>query len=133
MTVYDPGRWLAASDEMLRGAGALGPVAVAGSWWPKACACLIRLALENGIDAYWQRAAPPVARYGSRRTKLLMLRNRVDRTVVRRASFAWATLSRATHHHCYELSPTSAELRRLHAEVTALVAHLDGQAGRGVK
>ena len=53
-----------------------------------------------------------------------MMRRHKNRDIVRRASYAWATLSRATHHHCYELAPTAAELRRLHAEVTTILSDL---------
>ena len=109
---------------MLRGIGYLGSTAVAAGWWPKACACLIRLALEAGIDTFWDQASPPVAVCGSRRAKLLMLRRYKNRDLARRASFTWASLSNATHHHCYELAPTAAELRRLHAEVTSILADL---------
>ncbi|HZO66581.1 MAG TPA: hypothetical protein VFB74_16395 [Kribbellaceae bacterium] len=124
MTGTDPQRYLAAADDMLRGAGVLGAVAVTDGWWPKACACLIRLALEGGIDAFWLRASSPVARCGSRRTKLLMLRKRIDLDVVHRVSFAWAALSRLTHHHCYDASPTLGELRHLYDEAKAALEHL---------
>jgi hypothetical protein len=131
MTAVDPQRCLAAAGEMLRGAGVLGTAAVTGGWWPKACACLIRLALEGGLDAYWQQANPAVAGCRRGRTKLLMLRGRSGPglAVASRVSFAWATLSRATHHHCYEAAPTAAELRRLHAEVTDLLDALHPAAG----
>lgn len=95
-----------------------------GAWWPRACACLIRIALERGIDQYWQNTSLAVAACASRRAKLLMLRRRRTPELVRRAAYAWAALSRAAHHHCYELAPTAAELRHLHAEVTALLAEL---------
>jgi hypothetical protein len=112
-----PDRCLAAADGMLRGAAA-------GGWWPKVCACLIRLALEMAIEQYWLRTSPPVAACGTARTRLLMLRRRSGHDLARRASFAWATLSNATHHHCYDTAPTAGELRRLHTEVSLLVAHL---------
>lgn len=126
MTAPDPHRCLAAAGEMLHGTGPLGASAVTGGWWPKACACLIRLALEGGLDAYWQQASPAVAACRRWRTKLLMLRGRrgPGLPVAIRVSFAWATLSRATHHDCYETAPTAAELRRLHTEVTDLLTQL---------
>jgi hypothetical protein len=126
MTGLSPQRHLAAADQMLRGDGVLGSTAVAAGWWPRAAACLIRLALEDGIDRYWQRAQPPVAACGRGRTKQLMLRGRrgPGPDVALRVSFAWAALSRATHHHCYELAPTAAELRRLHREVSYLLTRL---------
>jgi hypothetical protein len=39
---------------------------------------------------------------------------------------AWLGLSRAAHHHAYELAPTAAELRRWHANVTQLAGMLSG-------
>ena len=121
MSAPEPERWLEAADEMLRGAGTLGNAAVVGGWWPKACACLIRLALESGMDAYWRKISPPVARYGNGRTKLLMLRRRMPHDVAQHAAYTWVSLSRATHHHCYESAPTVAELRRLHSSVVELL------------
>jgi hypothetical protein len=121
VTAANPVRYLDAADQMLRGAGRTGAAAIRGGWWPKACACLIRLALEIGLHDFWQRVSPQVAASTSGRTKLLMLRRRTDRDTARRTSYAWAALSRATHQHCYETAPTAAELRRLHAEVTALL------------
>ncbi|MEV4411020.1 hypothetical protein [Catellatospora sp. NPDC049609] len=117
-------RYLAAADGMLGGRDRAGASAVDGGWWPKACACLIRLALETALDEFWRRTAPEVAAYGSGRTKLLLLRRRRDRALAREAAYAWSTLSRATHHHCYETAPTHAELRRLHDAVTVLVGGL---------
>ncbi|MEV0428504.1 hypothetical protein [Micromonospora sp. NPDC050495] len=126
MTAPTPARCLAAADQMLRGAGPLGAAAVTAGWWPRACACLIRLALEGGIDAYWRRTRPVVAACRQGRAKQLMLRGRLGPggTVARRIAFAWATLSAAAHHHCYEVAPTAVELRRLHTEVSALLTHL---------
>ncbi|MFF5230688.1 hypothetical protein [Dactylosporangium sp. NPDC000521] len=116
-----PARCLSAADGLLR----RGP---SGAWWPKACACLIRLALELAIEQYWQATSPAVAACGAQRTRLLMLRRRSGRDLARRAAFAWATLSQATHHHCYDTAPTAGELRRLHIEVSLLVAGLTATA-----
>jgi hypothetical protein len=124
MTAPHPRRYLEAADNMLRGAGTLGAAAVTSGWWPKACACLIRLALEGAVDAYWQHVSPPVARYGNGRTKLLMLRRRISRELAREATYTWATLSRATHHHCYETSISAGELRRLLQAAEVIVTRL---------
>ncbi|MBM0238000.1 hypothetical protein JNW88_14115 [Micromonospora sp. ATA32] len=77
MTGPTPQRCLAAADQLLRGVGMLGAVAVTAGWWPRACACLIRLALEGGIDAYWRRVKPTVAACQQGRAKHLMLRSRL--------------------------------------------------------
>lgn len=130
MTAPTPRRCLAAADQLLRGAGQLGASAVTAGWWPRACACLIRLALEGGIDGYWLRVRPVVAGCRQGRAKQLMLRGRLGpgREVARRVAHTWATLSAATHHHCYELAPGAVELRRLHAEVSDLLTRLDVDA-----
>ncbi|HEX5541644.1 MAG TPA: hypothetical protein VFX60_08770 [Micromonospora sp.] len=118
-----PERWLTVADRMLSGSGGLGAAAVAGGWWPRACACLIRLALEAGIEAYWQRVNPAVVACTRGRTRLLLLRarNGPGLAVARRAAYAWATLSQATHHRGYETVPAATELRHLHTEVTSLL------------
>ncbi|SCF16384.1 hypothetical protein GA0074695_3908 [Micromonospora viridifaciens] len=129
VTPPTPQRCLATADQLLRGAGPLGAAAVSAGCWPRACACLIRLALEGGVDAYWRRVKPTVAACRQGRAKQLMLRGRLGpgTTVARRVAFAWAALSAAAHHHCYELAPTAAELRRLHTEVSVLLTALDGR------
>jgi len=128
----DPERWLVLAGAMLSGAGALGSAAVSGGWWPKACACLIRLSLEQAVDAYWERVNPRVASPKLPwRTKLLMLRSRTGPglTVARRITYAWNTLSRAMHHHCYDIQPTVTELRHLHTETTVLIRMLQQHVG----
>lgn len=109
---------------MLQGKGTFGAAAVTGVWWPKACACLIRLAPEAGIGAYWRSASPPVAQYGNGRTKLLMLRRRLPRDLVRQATYTWAALSRATHHHCYETSVSAIEPRHMYEAARLVIAEL---------
>ncbi|HEU0241290.1 MAG TPA: hypothetical protein VFR11_18820 [Micromonosporaceae bacterium] len=131
--------YLDAADAMLRGHGrnggghngggavrapAGGAGAVDGGWWPRACACLIRLGLERGLDAFWSRTNPAVGALRNQRAKLVMLRRYVDRDVARRASFAWATLSRMTHHGLGDAAPTASEIRRLYTEVCHVLARL---------
>ena len=118
-----PARCLDAADALLRS----GP---SGIWWPKVCACLIRLALELAIEQYWLRTSPQVASCTAQRTRLLMLRRRSGAELARRAAFAWGALSTATHHHCYDTAPTAGELRRLHTEVTLLATRLHDAAHR---
>ncbi|WP_327006864.1 hypothetical protein OHA72_06045 [Dactylosporangium sp. NBC_01737] len=119
-----PGLCLDAADGLLR----RGP---SGVWWPKVCACLIRLALELAIEQYWLTTSPQVAACTAQRTRLLMLRRRSGQDLARRAAFAWGALSTATHHHCYDTAPTAGELRRLHTEVGTLVKHLSNTDRRG--
>lgn len=92
--------------------------------WQRACAALIRTALEQVIDHYWQRQAPSVAR-ATTRTQLLVLPVLAGEEAAATARSAWSGLCRAVHHHTYELAPTAAELRGWHRDVTRLQSVLD--------
>jgi hypothetical protein len=94
--------------------------------WPRACAWLIRLALEQTLDGYWSRVLPQAAECGMR-PQLLLLPAYAGGDIAERAREAWMGLARATHHHAYELAPTAAELRGWHRAVSQLVDDL-GQA-----
>jgi hypothetical protein len=89
--------------------------------WPRASAWLLRLALESALDGYWTGTAPAVGACRSRRSQILMLSRYVGATGARRVSLLWWSLSRAGHHHSYELALTAGELRHLHAEVREVV------------
>jgi hypothetical protein len=86
----------------------------------------MRLALEHALDDHWQQRQPQVAA-SSRRAQLIVLSRVVDRELGQRASELWHTLSRAAHHHAYELAPTAAELRSWHTSVSAAVDGLASQ------
>jgi hypothetical protein len=113
-----PEELLAAADEMLT-----SPVPGLGSLWPRACALLIRLALEQTLDRYWARALPSAAEC-SMRAQLLLLPLYADAGGASGAASlareAWLGLAGAAHHHAYELAPTAAELRGWHAAVSQL-------------
>ncbi|MDT3439008.1 MULTISPECIES: hypothetical protein [unclassified Pseudofrankia] len=96
--------------------------------WPRACAWLLRLALEDALRDLWNREHPAVATV-SMRAQLLSLRilRGLDPTVPARADYLWACLSRAGHYHPYELSPTASELRGWHNDVYGLVVALNAR------
>lgn len=92
--------------------------------WPRAVALLGRQALEGGLDQFWTREFPNM-KYASRRTQTLCLEQFVrDRDLTDGIRESWASLTRACHHHPFELSPTAIELKNWLAEVEALVAQL---------
>jgi hypothetical protein len=91
--------------------------------WPRACAWLTRLALEQALDDYWSRVLPEAVNCGVRR-QLLMLPQYAGVSTAAQAAEAWYGLARATHHHAYDLAPTAAELRRCHELVPTIVALL---------
>ncbi|MGY4680333.1 hypothetical protein ACWIGG_01020 [Micromonospora aurantiaca (nom. illeg.)] len=91
--------------------------------WQRGCACLTRLALEQGLCTYWDRVAPSVT-HCPMRHQLLALPAFVDASTALLARTAWHGLSRAMHHHVYELAPTHAELCSWHCDVVALLDEL---------
>lgn len=112
-------------DELLAQSDQLLSTVVKGTRgrWPRACAWLIRLALEQALDEYWSRALPEAVNCGVR-PQLLILPQYAGTSTAARAAEAWFGLARATHHHAYDLAPTAAELRRWHDLVRVVVTHL---------
>src|SRR6476661_8259920 len=94
--------------ELLSEAGRLLATVVPGTRgrWPRACAWLIRMALEKALDDYWARVLPAAAGCGMR-PQLLLLPRYADSTTAAEARDAWLGLARATHHHAYDLAPTA--------------------------
>lgn len=116
---HDAFRRLAVADRILA-----EPELVENGAWPRACTWLVRLALEHGLDDFWAAHNPAMAQVGSRRAQLLTLTRTVDADLGFRATELWHALSRAAHHHAYELAPTGAELRRWHSEAAEVVVAL---------
>ena len=78
--------------------------------WPRAAVFLARQSLEVALKTYWSAKAAGVEE-SSMRAQLLCLGTWVsNEPLARRAHQAWSALSRASHHHPYELTPTRDEL-----------------------
>jgi hypothetical protein len=130
-----PTELLDAADQLLR-----SPVPGLGNLWPRACALLIRLALELTLDQYWARVLPAAADCGMRQQLLLLplyassgpastgAASPVD--AVSLAREAWLGLAGAAHHHVYELAPNASELRGWHTAVTQLHTLLSAHGAR---
>jgi hypothetical protein len=90
--------------------------------WPRATALLARQALEAALDDLWSLRAPGLDRC-SVRAQLLCLPYYLggDHKLAERVSYTWVGLSRAVHHHPYELPPTSSELLQWMTTVEQLV------------
>ncbi len=97
--------------------------------WPRAVAFAVRGALELELDAYWQRMQPEVANVPMR-SQLLLLRSYAGADVAADAVEAWHALSRACHHHAYELAPTAQELRRWLQQVRSVSQALARERSR---
>lgn len=77
--------------------------------WPRACAPLIRLALESALDEYWVHAAFGHGMLDAGTVAVAARFAGGEAAVLARES--WLGLSRAAQHHAYELAPAVAELR----------------------
>jgi hypothetical protein len=79
--------------------------------WPRASALLAGQALEATLDRLWDVQALDLHRCPIR-TQLICLRTYLgDPDLAARAGHTWSALSRACHHHTYELAPTANELQ----------------------
>ena len=123
MTDGDPRSLLDAASRLL---GRAEP-GTAGLW-PRASALLGLQALEATLRRLWQRRALDL-RGCTVRTQLICLRSYLeDAALAARAGHAWSALSRASHHHPYELAPTSAELESWLSAVGELAERVEGSA-----
>jgi hypothetical protein len=78
--------------------------------WARSAALLGRQALEMSIDDYWAARNIPLTSCPTLQ-QLICLREYVhDSQLAGRVHHAWNALSRACHHHPYELPPSAAEL-----------------------
>lgn len=94
------------------------------SSWSRASALLCRQALEAALSALWVARAPDV-RWVSMRAQLICLHGYVP-AVAGEVAYTWNALSRATHHHPYELDATREELGSLIEATIRAIAALRG-------
>lgn len=78
--------------------------------WPRAAALLARQALESSLDSYWHSRGLPLGACSTKAQLLCLSEYSKDGDLAREAHHVWAALSRACHHHPYELAPTAGEL-----------------------
>jgi hypothetical protein len=93
--------------------------------WPRASALLATRALEATVHRPWERRTLDLQGC-SMRVQLICLRTYLgDADLAARAGHAWSALSRASHHHTYELAPTMAELQGWFSVVEELIQKAD--------
>ncbi|WP_225724974.1 MULTISPECIES: hypothetical protein [unclassified Nocardia] len=102
-----------------------GTVTDAGGLWSRATAWILRLALEQSVDELWLRVAPELVRCPMR-AQLLALRFFAGAEAAAQVATVWAALSRAAHHHDYELAPSVTELRRWREQTARIATDLAG-------
>jgi hypothetical protein len=89
--------------------------------WPRVSALLARQALEATVLGLWDRRKLDLQGC-SMPAQLICLRTYLgDADLAARAGHAWSALSRACHHHAYELAPTAGELDHWFAVVGELM------------
>jgi len=99
--------------------------------WARASAMLARQSLESAIDLLWKTRAPLMAQ-SSMASQLLVLPSYLrDQEAARDAAYAWSALSRACHHHAYELQPTASELRSLIGLTRRVTAAIEAATAAG--
>ena len=101
-----PNDLLAAAQRLLE-----RPDARTAGIWPRAAALLARQALEQGLDAYWRSKDLKLATLATKPQLICLSTYLQDQGVAGRANHAWSSLSRACHHHAYELAANQAELQ----------------------
>jgi hypothetical protein len=88
--------------------------------WTRIAAFLIRQALEAEIETYCRQLVAAMPHPVRTRSRLAVLHALDPTDFHRTAEYAWNALSRACHHHAYELAPTLSELWHLHSKVAGL-------------
>lgn len=96
--------------------------------WPRASALLARQALEASVRRLWEQRKLDLQGC-SMRAQLICLRTYLgDADLAARAGHAWSALSRACHHHPYELAPTAAELEGWFSVAAELIQKVGPEA-----
>ena len=81
--------------------------------WSRVVAVLARHAIEEALRQYWALREPGMERCTWHAQLLCLTAYLSNRELAREAAAAWSDLSRACHHHPYELAPTANELHDL--------------------
>ena len=78
--------------------------------WPRAAAHLCRQALEAALQEFWKERLPGLENMSMRAQLTCLSTYLDDDALAGRVAYTWSALSRACHHHTYELAPTGVEL-----------------------
>jgi hypothetical protein len=108
----------------------LRPEARTAGVWPRASALLGRQALEMALDSFWRERRPGVEACSTHAQLLCLREFWPDREEAGRIHHAWTALTRACHHHPYELAPTAAELEAWFSPVDRLAERVTPSASR---
>lgn len=98
--------------------------------WPRTAAALGRQAIEVALRQYWRLREPGLERCSTHAQLLCLVVYLRDRDLARQTSATWSALSRACHHHPYELNPTVDELRAWLASAGTFANEVAQQTGK---
>lgn len=84
-----------------------------GARGPRTAALLARSVLEEWIEEQSASWVSPTLGYPTTRSKKIIALGAVRGAEGERTRRVWHRLSRAVHHHAYELQPTVSEIRQL--------------------
>ena len=111
--------------DILAAAGRLleRPDAKTAPIWPRAAALLARQALEQGLDQFWRGKGLKLDGLATKPQLICLPAYLADRELAAKANDAWSNLTRACHHHPYELGVSQEELKTwLETVATTLAA-----------
>ena len=91
-----------------------------GARGPRTAALLARSVLEEWLDEQSASWSSPALGFPTTRSKTVALAAIQGAAVGERTRRVWHALSRAVHHHAYELQPAASEIRHLVGEVREL-------------
>jgi hypothetical protein len=94
--------------------------------WPRAAALLARQALEQGLEEYWRSRGVALDTLATRPQLICLPRYLGNKDLAGRAAHTWSSLTRACHHHPYDLPPGHAELGNWLASVGDILTAMEG-------
>lgn len=113
---------LDAADDVLERTDA----ATAGLW-PRVVGFLARQAIEEAMWEFWRLRSPGVEESSARAQLLCLSAYFADPRLAADVAHAWSALSRACHHHPYELAPGATELRDWLGVAREFAEHVERQ------
>jgi len=90
----------------------------------RTAALIARQALESALEKFWYARGFPEVAHVSMRAQLICLNEFSNEKLAEDTSHIWWTLSRACHHHPYELAPTYEEINSWLAKTGEVVSEL---------
>ncbi|MBB5912984.1 hypothetical protein BJY24_001851 [Nocardia transvalensis] len=97
--------------------------------WPRACAWLLRIALERAVRELWSTVSPPMT-HVTLRAQFLVVQKYIGPEAAADARLLWSQLSATSHHHDHQPAPSAAELRRWHDTAEHIIEAIDAAIRR---